>query len=53
MGPISLSVCVSVTNKTFEPSVMQHSSLLGLLVSYAENEELWIRPQAPSLGLKY
>jgi len=32
--------------KLFQPSGMQHSSLLGLFISYKENEVLGIQPRA-------
>jgi hypothetical protein len=34
---------VFVPSKPFQPRVMKHSSLLAPLVSYKENEVLWIR----------
>ncbi len=33
---------VFATGKPYQPSVMQHSSLLGLFVSFEETEVLWI-----------
>jgi hypothetical protein len=33
-----------VPDKHFQPTVMQHRSLLGKFVSYEENQVLWIRP---------
>ncbi len=45
-----------VLGKPVHPSVMQHSSLLGLFVSYEENELLWMHTQFPflfNLDLKY
>ncbi len=37
---------VFVTRKPFQDGEMKHSSLLGPLVNYRENELLWIRLQA-------
>jgi hypothetical protein len=34
-----------VPGKPLQPSVMEHSSVLGPFISYKENEVLWILPQ--------
>jgi len=34
-----------VHGKPFQPSVMQHSTLLGPYISYEENEVLWVGPE--------
>ncbi len=36
-----------IRSKSFEPGVMQQSSLFDLLVSYEENDVLWMRALVP------